>query len=587
MENTHKKNFLFCILLLLFLFNYLQAQRDIYFTDITDTAGVGDETHSPSCAMADFNNDSLLDIYLCIKNIPNKLYENIDGTNFQNIAPSANVDDPSTSMDCSFADINNDGWIDLFVSNEFDSSRVYLNNGNGTYTDITASSGIYTYGLSHSPSFSDIDGDGDLDLYITNAEGYCWMFINNGDNSFTDSSYWCGTQGMGETFSCFFGDINNDLVDDLYIVSRGSLRNVMYMGMGNGQFIDTTSWSGTQCGNSAGQSSLLFDYDNDGDLDLYVVNGTFDPDSLYENTGNGQFINITPHALISDSSYGRSASCGDFNNDGFQDIIVLNAWGKISVYQNNGNGTFTDVASTSGLVYQEDPAGGAVGDIDNDGDLDLYITNITGKNRLYRNMCDDQNYLKVKLVGTLSNRFGIGSKIEILNQNDSLISFREMHIGKSRLAMNPPVAHFGIPYGQIYSVRVTFPSGIIVDSSNITAEQTITIYETETAINESINNQQLRARLKCLNSNLKPPFAFTLFLPENQKIISTDIYNACGKLIKSLKFREKNKSKISIIWNGLLENSRIASNGIYFLKTTIVNPEGENYSLNRKLVIIK
>lgn len=576
-----------CILMSFTTPDILMANRDIHFVDITDSAGVGDVSLSPASAMADFDNNGRIDIYLCIKNFPNKLYWNIDGTHFQDVARRAHVDDSSTSMDCVFADINNDGWLDLFVSNEFDSSRVYLNTGNGTYDDITVSAGIYTQGYAHSPTFADIDRDGDLDLYLTNAYNYNWMFINNGNNTFTDSTFWCGTPGRGESFGCFFSDINNDSISDLYVVSRGSLPNVMYMGLGNGQFADTTFWSGTQCENSAGQSSLLFDYDNDGDLDLYVANGGYDPDSLYNNNGNGQFVNVTEHANIYDYSYGRSATSSDFNNDGFQDIIVLNAEGEIAVYQNNGDGTFSNVAATSGLVYQEYPAGCSAGDIDNDGDLDLYITNIAGTNRLYRNLCNDINFLKIKLVGTVSNRFGIGSKIQLFNESDSLIGYREMAIGKARLSMNPPIAHFGVQYGSLYKLSVTFPSGIVVDSTNIEAGQTITIYEESSGIKTSDTKQKQTPELYCMNTNLTPPYLFKLTLSEKEKIKSAVVYDARGRKIKDLSIKNSNSSEIILKWDGKYDNKEKVFCGIYFLKVQILGIKGISTSLSGKIIFLK
>jgi len=561
------------------------ANRDISFVDITDIAGIGETSLSPSCAMADFDNNGLLDIYLCIKNRPNKLYWNNDGIHFLDVARRAHVDDSSTSMDCAFADINSDGWLDLFVSNEFDSSRLFLNTGNGTYLDITPSCGIYTQGYSHSPTFADIEKDGDLDLFLTNADDYNWMFINNGNNTFTDSTVWSGIQGLGKSFACFFGDVNNDIIPDLYIVSGGYLRNIMYMGLGNGQFVDTTLWSGTQCDNSAGQSSVLFDYDNDGDLDIYVANGGLDSDSLFSNDGNGHFTNVSQYAQISDTAYGRSASCGDFNNDGFQDVIVLNSSGNITIYQNNGDGTFSDVTSTAGLTYQEDPAGCSVGDIDNDGDLDLYVTNITDKNILYQNQCNNQNYLKVKLVGSVSNRFGIGAKIMLANQNDSLLAYREMQVGKARLSMNPPIAHFGLQYGSLYKLSVLFPSGIQVDSTNIEAAQTITIYETPPGIATKQKEKTKNTTLYCVHDNLTPPYVFRLCLKGGQQFNNASIYDLQGRQIKVLSVVNHNDSEITFSWNGKNNNGIRSHEGIYFLKVKCTDRLGESVYTSKVTLI--
>lgn len=562
----------------------LCAQGTIRFRDITDFAGVGDLGWGVGSALADFNNDGLVDIYLCNGDSPNRLYKNINGVQFQDIAASAGVADPNKSMDCAWGDINNDGYLDLFVASQYHPSRLFLNLGDETFQDITYSSGIVVNGAAQSPSFCDADGDGDLDLYLTNDQSWNYFFFNNGDNTFTDSTAWSCAPGRGASFSGFFSDINNDSIPDLYVTSR-YMKNIMYLGIGNGQFWDATNWSNTLCSIN-GTSSILFDYDNDGDLDLYAVNsGNYECDSFYRNDGGGQFENITYQALISDNGYGRGVMCGDFNHDGFQDVIINMDTGNTKVYQNNGNGTFSDVTATSGIAYCEEPTSCSIADIDGDGDLDLYISDKCMKNKMLLNRCNDQNFLRIKLVGSISNRFGIGSKIYLYDQNDSLLQYRELCVGKARLAMCEPVAHFGTAYGPLYKVRVVFPSGIIVDSTNVAAAQTITIFEGPPGAEETEWNGTCRPpQLTCVGSNLVGPYHYELLCPQHTEIKSIAVYNILGRRTAVPRANISDRGRVQIVWNGLVDNTASAPRGMYVLRIEIISENGQSSTITAKIL---
>jgi hypothetical protein len=289
--------------------------------------------------------------------------------------------------------------------------------------------------------------------------------------------------------------------------------------------------------------------------------------------------------MIYDDGYGRGAMFGDFNHDGFQDIIVNMDQGNTKVYMNNGNGTFSDATATSGITYCEEPTSCSIADIDGDGDLDLYISDKCMKNKMLLNRCNDSNFLRVKLVGSVSNRFGIGSKICLYNQNDSLLQYRELCVGKARLAMCEPVAHFGIEYGPLYRIRVIFPSGITVDSANVDAAQTITIYEIPTGKEEMQPRERASSvQLICKTSNLSAPYRFRLISPEHKTIVSALIFNILGRKVAEPHVILNSNHLADIVWNGQLDNGGSASKGVYVLRVELKSRNAARSSVSAKII---
>lgn len=302
---------------------------------------------------------------------------------FTKIISGEVVNTPADSRSINWVDVNGDGWDDLFISNGLDGGQnnlLYINNKNGSFTSVKNNPIVQDNGPSDGATFADIDNDGDLDGFVVTWYGAKNFFYRNaGDGSFTyEASSLTGNIGTySETAA--WGDYDNDGLVDIYITnSAGQKENMLYHNLGNGNFERITSGAlVTESDLSRGASWT--DYDNDGDQDLFVVNESNQNNDLFRNNGNGQFSKIINIALTSNGGNSMSASWGDVDNDGDLDVFIANAGyfqeENNKLFLNNGNGGFSEV--TSGALVSDGGCsyGSAFGDVDNDGDLDLVVAN--------------------------------------------------------------------------------------------------------------------------------------------------------------------------------------------------------------------
>ncbi len=370
-------------------------------------------------------------------------------------------------------DLNKDGWDDIIFASAFEPIMLYANTGNY----FTASEIIPNDQDVKQVLCFDFDNDGDADIFLTAYQGTCKMFRNEGDLNFTDITDECGilyTPG-GFAFGASAGDYNNDGWLDLYVSYNMYVNytNLFYENNGDGTFTEKSAQLGIDNGMLATMMAVFFDYNNDNFQDIYVMNDHGDGDAIYSNNGEGTFTDISLSAQITEYSNSMSIGVCDYNNDSFQDVYVSSTAGYGNVfYRNNGDSTFTNIASELGIeaysdswsslwidvnndrhselyvandfgdfvttgpanvddfywnnegVFSEFPIvfpsegfstyGAAKGDFNNDGLPDFAISN--GQNedfQIYQSSCGGENYyLKVTLEGTISNRDGIGSRIE-------------------------------------------------------------------------------------------------------------------------------------------------------------------------------
>ncbi len=328
----------------------------------------------------------------------------------------------TTGNGAAFFDYDEDGDQDLFIVNgtrldQDEASRpsntLYRNNGDGTFVDVTAASGLEQYGWGQGASVSDIDNDGDLDLFIT-YYGPNRLYRNNGDGTFTEISKAAGLDHPAWGVGAAFADYDRDGVSDLFVANYVDFdpadtpepgeapncffmgivvhcgpkglplpKHLLYHGRGDGTFEDVSGVSGVAVDPRYGLGAVWGDYDNDGDVDLYVTNDVT-PNNLYENEGNGRFTDI---ALIAGVAYnedgraqaGMGVDFGDFDNDGWLDLHVTNfSHDHNALYRNTGEGYFTDVSFTSGVgeaSFYFLGWGSGFEDFDRDGWLDIFIAN--------------------------------------------------------------------------------------------------------------------------------------------------------------------------------------------------------------------
>jgi len=447
------------------------------FTDVTLEAGVGDPGYGYGVAAGDYDNDGDLDLY--ITNFgPNVLYRNNGNGTFTDVTKEANVGDAKWGVMAAFADYDNDGYLDLFVGNYVDFTLenhkecrfglgdlilychprmyngqpdvLYHNNGDGTFTDVTNTAGVYDpSGKAMGLVFSDFNDDGWLDLYVANDTVRKFLYMNNGDGTFTEIGVRAGVAYAGDGrvqagMGTDSGDFDNDGDFDIFVATYQEDHNTLYRNEGNGFFTDVTfsAGMGTESYAYLGFAALFLDYDNDGDLDLFVANGHIDNDI---------------EKVDKNISYAQTNQ----------------------LFRNNGDGTFTDVSAQSGegLQVKKVSRGIAVGDYDNDGDLDLLVTNRASLPTLLRNEGGNQNHwLQVKLVGTVSNRDGIGAKITVVT--GSRVQVREAKGSYGYMGQNDLRVHFGLGNAsEVDLVQIRWPSGIIQKLKNVVADQLLVVKE--------------------------------------------------------------------------------------------------------------
>src|ERR1017187_3881489 len=497
---------------------------DPTFTKITSGTIVTDATIlGYSCAWGDYDNDGYIDLVVMaafntVANTPSRnslFHNNRDGT-FTKVSNTVITTEFRDWRGCAWADYDNDGNLDLYVTSTDGfgfaaQNELFRNNGNGTFTKMTPSNvgpiASPAAGASEGCVWADYDNDGFLDLFVARF-GPDWLFHNNGDGTFAQmTNAVVGlVQDNRDSYETMWADYDNDGRPDLFVAVKDdngiNQTNFLYHNQGNGTFARVTTGSiGTDNEYSGG--CAWGDYDNDGYPDLFVVNGKYSvaTNSLYHNNQDGTFTKKTGAevgSIASDAAFFSSCAWGDYDNDGFIDLFVTcggagyqsgpngSIPGTNYLYHNNCDGTFTRVLSGS-LVHDLGFSWNcAWGDYDNDGFLDLFVTRPSTNfiipftpPLLYRNSGNSNNWLKVTLVGTLSNRSAIGAKVRVQAtiRGQAMWQLRDINNGNG-MGGSSLIAHFGLGDAtNIDLVRIEWPSGIIQTLTNVATKQSLTIVE--------------------------------------------------------------------------------------------------------------
>ena len=502
----------------------------------------------------DFDRDGRLDIYLVNSGwlldadrqqaVVNSLYRNEGEGRFVAAGARAGVDHDGYGMGCAAGDADNDGDLDLYVTN-YGPNVFYRNDGDGSFTDFTASAGVGDSRWGSSHAFADYDLDGDLDLYVANYVDYDpvrdvgsgvpylptldlskfdgdikaysipsafdgvadILYRNDGQLRFTDVTreaglYDEGGRGLGVVFA----DCDGDGWPDLY-VANDLVRNFLYHNNGDGTFSEVAGRAGTAFGRhgqvEAGMGTDFGDYDNDGRLDLTVTNFQKEPNTLYHNRGDGYFSDesfASATGLITLPLVGFGTHFFDYDNDGRQDLFVANGHvlnnikeldASTTYAQRNlllrnrgpnqyGNVTFADVSAGAGIVGTDRVSrASAVGDYDDDGDLDLLVTNLGGPAELWRNDGGNRHHwLSVTAVGTRGNRDGIGAKVSLWCGD--LFQMKEVRGSRGYQSQSDLRLHFGLgEQARVDSLEVAWPGGGRERFADLPGDRFITVTEAQ------------------------------------------------------------------------------------------------------------
>lgn len=473
---------------------------------VTNTSGI--LQLGAGVSFVDFDDDGWDDLTICSgDNIPIRFYKNDNGV-FSEIFP---LGTPTLSevKSATWVDIDNDGDKDLYVTSASVGNNLYLNDGSLGLTDITLSSGLPTGNLfTYGASWGEIDNDGYLDVFISNrviTENTItnYLYKNNGDGTFTDYTATAGIAQSPElTFCSGFIDYDNDGWQDIYIANDKNFANIMYRNNGDGTYTDTSLTTGTGIVIDA-MSVTVEDFNADGHLDIYVTN-THSPISepggnvFFRNNGDGTFTDI---AIISGTifnSFCWGSVFFDGDNDMDLDLYVSSnrdgsdpSLDSYNLYVNQGFDSFT-IATSTGMEGDDNMSySNAIGDVDNDGKTDIIVFNDDDIPSLYNNSTtNSNNYLGVKLSGVVSNKDGIGSIIEIsINGNKQ---YRYTMCGEGYLGQNSEKEIFGLGTNTVVDyVKVTWLSGIVDTFFDVAANQIINITEGLALSVDTVGNDKI------------------------------------------------------------------------------------------------
>jgi hypothetical protein len=482
------------ILLFFFSFSFLFSVSQLLsqsFEEVAQASGISHYHFSSNymgggVAFFDYNNDGYDDIYLTGGTNSDKLYKNLGNGQFEDITNSAGISASQTSNSRGVVtgDIDNDGFRDLFLARQGMPNKLFHNNGDGTFTDISISSGIDAFSaFSMGASMGDVNLDGFLDIYVINYikklnsdnDGFyheCfadWVFINNGDNTFTEVSEVLEIEEEGCGLAVSFTDYNQDDKPDIYIANdfgEWLKPNRMYQNQYDGDSKLLEVGDATQTNAQLyGMGIAVGDYDKDGYFDYYVTNlgnnRLLKGNSIHVYEDKATEAGVLSGTVNELNSTGWGTVFFDYDNDGYEDLFVSNGYVPAiqliattpkdpnRLFKNNGTGGFDDVSEEMMLADSGFSRGMAIADFDRDGDMDILVTILEDKSststkntKLYQNSASAGNHLQVKLIGTSSNRDGFGAKLKAYK--DGELWLREMSGGASHVSQHSSWAHFGM-----------------------------------------------------------------------------------------------------------------------------------------------
>ena len=455
------------------------GQRTLRFTDVTGESGLDASGYGQGVAAGDYDNDGWVDLYVTHFG-PNQMWRNQGDGTFVDVTRQTGTADPAWSVPASFVDFDHDGWLDLFVGNYLsftlethepcrhptgrtgsycdpinyrgEPDRLYRNQGDGTFADVTISAGIArAYGPGLGIATADVDGDGWVDIFIANDQQENQLWMNQGDGTFENMALMTGLAlgGAGEAkadMGVDFGDYDNDGDEDLFVTELTNQGSTLYVNDGAGLFEDRAAKAGIRFPSLpyTGFGAAWFDLDNDGWLDVLAVNGP---------------------VLLS-----REPSADD--------PLPLDQTNQL--FRNLGNGQFEDVTDRAGAVFDlsEVSRGAGFGDIDNDGDTDVLVANASGPVRLLTNQVETRNHwLGLRVVGADQPRDMVGARVAFV-RSDGPTLWRRARADGSYASANDPRVLVGLgPSAEVPTVRVTWPSGLTEEWPGLEIDRYTTLTE--------------------------------------------------------------------------------------------------------------
>lgn len=534
----------------------MAGTSSVKFQDVTEKAGLKAliisgglkknyvlEVNGSGACWFDYNNDGYMDLYLVngatlaelqggkpAQAHRNYLFRNNRDGTFTDVTEAAHVPGNGWGFGCVAADYDNDGNTDLFIAN-FGPNILYHNNGNGTFTNVTERAGLGGGNIWHAgAAFGDYDGDGYVDIYVSGYMDFdihhpefktceyrgvtvhaCGplgyrgapdaLYHNNGDGTFTDVTAKAGVVDKNRYFgfTVVFDDFDGDGKPDIF-VANDSNPNYLYHNKGDGTFEEIGVPAGVAMNADGKEMSSMGvavgDYDNDGQMDLFVTTFANDNYVLFHNEGGGFFADHSYQSRIAEATIphlGWATFFLDYDNDGRKDLFAANGHvypevdGKIAetyrqplqLFRNLGEGKFSEVSHEVGLSTMpwRSARGGAYCDYDNDGDVDILVSNIDDRPQLLENVGGNRlHWIELKLIGAKSNRDAIGAQVKV--ESGGLVQYDHVRAGGSFLSSNDPRLHFGLgERASVDRLEIRWPSGKVERFSAVSANRIVVIKE--------------------------------------------------------------------------------------------------------------
>jgi hypothetical protein len=503
--------------------------------NITNVLGAGP-------TFADYDGDGWLDLFVGgVETANETLFRNLGNGTFQNVTAASGITYPYDTMSASFADYDRDGDIDLFLTHwgapQFAGGHLWRNNGNGTFTDVDVPAEFGEFGddifeRTFTANWADVDSDGWLDVLIASDYGNSEIYHNDGDG----------------TFTCITSAVITD------------------------QF---------------GMGASVSDYDNDGDLDWFVDSIWDAPagvprtgNRMYRNAGDGTFTDVTDQAGVRAGYWGWGASFADFNNDGHLDLFQVNGMrapfdiDPSRMWISNGDLTFTERSVELGVADTKQGRGVVCFDYDKDGDLDIFVANNSQPPILYRN--DGGNalrHLKVRLVGEAPNTEAIGARVYVTA--GSMTQMRELRCGNNYVSQDPVEAHFGLGTATVTdTIRIVWPSGQTDVLQGIPSNITLVVNESGiTSVAPGVVAEAASSATTVEQAGHAPnPTSAGATIRYSVRggagIVRAEIFDATGRVVRTLRNGPQSGGSYSLAWDGRDGANAPVPAGIYFYRVS-------------------
>ena len=583
------KNIIFIILL--FFLSTLYAQDPF---DGPNKIIDGDNNVSVGAAWADYDNDGDQDLFFSngASGLPyvNYLYQNNGDGTFTKITSGDIVNYNKISGGSAWGDYNNDGYLDLYVAHANDGlnglpDKLYLNNGDGTFTDASAGDLTSTALPTATGGWADYDNDGYIDMVTSNVSNFGSptnhkQYHNNQNGTFTSvsSNLTGGTSDLGGVAWC---DYDNDGDMDVVMVAGSTSESTVLWTNTGTDFTSTTLASGP-----GAKAASWGDYDNDGDFDLYITaysQGSNNPDkNLFFRNDNGTLVQVTSGTIVNDADYSYGSAWGDYDNDGDLDLYVANDGDtlKCRLYINNGDGTFSSLQNSNIVDSVFYARGCAWADYDNDGDLDMVIAR-DGPNYLFKNLESGNNWINIKLTGTDANKAAIGAvvKVKATINGSAVWQMRQVSSQTGYGGHDSFRLHFGLGDATLVdSVEIIWPgsgnveyyTNLLTNSFYSFTEQTASAIKNETGVVKHFE----------LGQNYPNPFnpstTIVYDVPKNS-VVRIEVYNILGQKVATPLNAPVTAGRHTLKFNA----SQLPA-GIYLYRMS-----ASNFTQTRKMILTK